>query len=95
MPTIRLKPRARTDLNGIWRYSRQRWSEEQANDYYAALADAFETLLVDPSIGTPVDIRPGYRKLLSGSHVIYFRSIPSGIEIVRILHQAMDVRRHL
>lgn len=95
MRTIRLTPKAQADLGGVWLYSRERWSEEQANQYYIALTDAFETLLVDAGRGTPVEVRAGYRKLLAGSHVIYFRSIRAGIEIVRILHQAMDVRRHL
>jgi plasmid stabilization system protein ParE len=42
MPELRLKPRARRDLNDIWFYSRERWSEEQANRYYAALSDALK-----------------------------------------------------
>lgn len=95
MLELRLKPKARRDLDDIWLYSRERWSEDQANKYYASLSDALKSLLVDADKGTPVDIRRGYRKWLSGSHVIYYRATPEGIEVVRILHQAMDVRRHL
>ncbi|MNL66245.1 Toxin ParE1 [compost metagenome] len=95
MPELRLKPRARRDLNDIWLYSRERWSEEQADRYYAALSDALKSLLVDANRGSPLDVRRGYRKLASGSHFIYYRAIPAGVEVVRILHQAMDAKRHL
>jgi toxin ParE1/3/4 len=41
-------------------------------------------------------IRPGYRKQLSGRHVIYYRETEEGvIEVVRVLHQRMDVVRRL
>jgi len=45
-------------------------------------------------INAAVDVRAGYRKYIAGSHVIYFVPLPTGIEIVRILHHAMDVTRH-
>lgn len=95
MPELRLKPSARRDLDHIWSYSRERWSEEQANRYYAVLSDALKSLLVDANRGSPLNIRRGYRKLPSGSHLIYYRAIPTGVEVVRILHQAMDAKRHL
>jgi toxin ParE1/3/4 len=31
----------------------------------------------------------------SGAHVIFYREIAAGIDIVRILHRRMDVPRHL
>lgn len=41
-------------------------------------------------------IRPGYRKQLSGWHVIYYRLTEEGsVEIVRVLHRSMDVDGHL
>jgi toxin ParE1/3/4 len=37
-----------------------------------------------------------YHKFPTGSHVIYFRSISkSQVEIVRILHESMDVENQL
>ena len=41
------------------------------------------------------DIRPGYRKVGVGSHVMYFRMWADTLEIVRILHWRMDVARHI
>ena len=41
------------------------------------------------------DVRQGYRKIRSGSHVIFFKVTGEGIDVVRILHQRMDFERHL
>lgn len=41
------------------------------------------------------DIRSGYRKAACGSHIIYFRQDGDDIDVIRILHQIMDVGRHL
>ncbi|MBF6468272.1 type II toxin-antitoxin system RelE/ParE family toxin [Nocardia beijingensis] len=42
------------------------------------------------------DIRPGYFRLPTGSHTVYYRIATGGIvEIMRILHQRMDGEAHL
>ncbi|WP_369684713.1 type II toxin-antitoxin system RelE/ParE family toxin [Devosia ginsengisoli] len=79
----------------IWRYSFEQWSKTQADEYYLALRNQLKAALANPDSGVPVTIRPGHRKLLSGSHFIYYRAVDDGIEIIRVLHQNMDVRRHL
>ncbi|MDP0500303.1 MAG: type II toxin-antitoxin system RelE/ParE family toxin [Verrucomicrobiota bacterium JB022] len=40
-------------------------------------------------------VRVGYRKYPVGRHVIYYRVQPDALEVVRILHQRMDVERYL
>jgi toxin ParE1/3/4 len=95
MPRIDISEEAHRDLDSIWQYSLTQWSEAKADEYYLALRDTLIAALADPDSGTPVEIRPGCRKLLSGSHFIYYRPVAGGIEIIRVLHQAMDVRRHL
>jgi toxin ParE1/3/4 len=95
MPTVRLKPKARTDLDNIWQYSRDQWSENQADAYYLSILEALNAVLMGAASGAPVNVTAGYRKHLVGSHVIYYRSIPTGIEVVRVLHQSMDAKRHL
>ena len=91
----RLLPRAELDLEEIWFYSFERWGRAQADGYIGALAEAFETLADGRRTGRAVDIRRGYLKHAVGSHMVYFRVVPDGIEIVRILHQIMDTDRHL
>lgn len=92
---VQLSPLARSDLEGIWRYTAESWSPRQADTYYRQLVAALDGLAADDRIALPVDVRPGYWKYLAGSHVIYFRRLPAGIVVMRVLHQGMDVRRHL
>jgi len=51
----------------------------------------------NPMIGRACDeVRPGYRKHAVGSHTLYYRIASADvIDVVRILHQRMDVDRHL
>ncbi|GLS22564.1 hypothetical protein GCM10007874_55820 [Labrys miyagiensis] len=40
-------------------------------------------------------IRPGYLKYGVGSHFIYYRQFDAETVVIRILHQRMDVGRHI
>ena len=96
MLEIRIRPRARQDLKGIWRYSFERWGESRADLYLRQLDTAIQSLREFPDIGEPCDhIRAGYRKLHVNRHLVFYRRIDRHVEIVRILHQAMDVGRQL
>jgi toxin ParE1/3/4 len=105
MGEYRLSPRAERDLEEIWLYTEGRWSAAQADRYTAALIDTIEELAANPTKGRPADnIRPGYRKQSAGAHFIFYRQVPPdqvppgqvpGIEVIRILHQSMDVPTRL
>ncbi|WP_113913662.1 type II toxin-antitoxin system RelE/ParE family toxin [Roseovarius dicentrarchi] len=45
--------------------------------------------------GRAVDVREGYLKQAVGKHLVFYRPTDAGIEVIRILHQSMDVGRHL
>jgi toxin ParE1/3/4 len=91
-----LSPRARADLDEIWRYTAQRWGPDQAERYIRVLQNAIETVAEEPRRGRHCDeVRKGYRSYPAGSHVLFYRSVKSGIDIVRILHSHMDFERHL
>ncbi|MBF0269111.1 MAG: type II toxin-antitoxin system RelE/ParE family toxin [Alphaproteobacteria bacterium] len=90
-----LSPRAVTDLEDIWLYTFKNWSLEQADGYHNAIVDAVEGLAAGRKSGRPVDIREGYFKYPVGSHLVFYRFTESGLAIVRVLHQSMDVGRHL
>lgn len=92
-----LSPAAQADLEDIWDYTVQRWDVEQAEEYLRGLQHAIERAAANPRVGRSCDeIRPGYRKLAAGSHTLYYRLSPDRIvDVVRILHQRMDVDRHL
>ncbi len=92
-----LSAKALDDLSGIWDYSADRWSPEQADTYVRSI-DAICLKLANGVLkGQSAEhIRHGYRKQAVGSHMLFFRCLEDGrIEIVRILHQRMDVQRHL
>jgi toxin ParE1/3/4 len=92
-----LSPAAQVDLEQIWDYTCHRWDVEQADEYLRELQPAIERAAANPRIGRACDeIRPGYRKLAAGSHILYYGVMPDGvIDVVRVLHQRMDVDRHL
>lgn len=92
-----LSPAARADLEAIWDYTSERWSPDQAERYILAIGDACESLGSGKRLGQSAeDIRKGYRKLSVGAHVVFYRTDANDlIDIVRILHQRMDLPSRL
>ena len=91
-----LSPRAQADLDEIWDYTEQRRSTAQAERYIRQLQQGIAFVAGDPRRGeTCDDIRAGYQKYAVGSHVVFYRLTAAGIDVVRILHAAMDFKRHL
>jgi len=87
--------RVRSDLSGIWRYSKQNWGETQAERYVGDIWSTFEKIAENPKRGRRCDeAGPGHLKMTAGSHVIIYRVIGEDVGIVRVLHQAMDIRQH-
>ena len=60
-----------------------------------ALRWAFDGLASGRRIGSPVLERPDVLKLTSGTHVIFYRLSDGSVDVVRVLHQSMDVDRRL
>jgi toxin ParE1/3/4 len=55
-----------------------------------------EDLAAETRTGRAVDdVRRGYFRYAVGSHLIFYRRSGHMIDIIRILHQRMDVGRHL
>ena len=91
-----VSPRAQVDLEKIWNYTAARWSDQQAEGYIREIWQAIEVVAADPRKGRACDdVRAGYRKHLVGAHVLFFREIDAGIDVVRILHQRIDFERHM
>ena len=88
-----LTEKAKSDLKDIARFTQKRWGRDQRNKYLKDLDACFFRLAGNPSLGRECsEIRAGLHKFPAGNHVIYFRSISkSQVEIVRILHESMDV----
>jgi toxin ParE1/3/4 len=96
MRKARIAPAARADLDAIWTYTAGRWNIDQAEAYLRSLAQTMQMLADKPGLGKNIeDVKPGYFKFPSGSHVIFFRQSASGIDVIRILHKSMDAERHV
>ncbi|MGD0634440.1 MAG: type II toxin-antitoxin system RelE/ParE family toxin [Beijerinckiaceae bacterium] len=90
-----LRPRARRDIEEIWDYSEKNWNAGQAELYIRQIQRSLQLLANDPGLGRACDdLRAGYRKFPSGSHLIFYRILGEGLEVVRILHERMDFERH-
>jgi toxin ParE1/3/4 len=91
----RLSKRADADVLEITSYTIKHFGNDQAQRYHNGLKHAFQLLAHNPARGRPADeVAPGLRRSSYQSHVVFFRTEPQGIVIVRVLHQRMDIPRH-
>lgn len=96
MKSIRLTPAAQQDLSSIWDFTQERWDEKQAEIYISEMRAAIERIAADPHRGRACDeIREGYRRYGIGSHLIFYIEKNDSVDVIRILHQRMDLTRHL
>lgn len=73
----------------------QIWGAEQKRLYLDLIWDRFEDILANPSKWRKrEDLFPGWQIAAQGKHVILFRIQGKVIQVVRILHSAMDHKRH-
>lgn len=98
MQKYKLSRLAEKDLAGIWRYTLENWSREQANKYLNDLLSACAYIAESPdTLGRPYGyVRDGYRKYSVGRHVIFYMVLEDGNTLIsRVLHERMDFDRHL
>jgi toxin ParE1/3/4 len=91
MPVIIMRPRARSDLAEIWDYIADD-SEVRADTFIDSIDQKFQALAERPNIGHMRDnLAEGLRSFPVGRYVIFYRVLPEGIEIVRVLHGGRDL----
>ena len=94
MTRFRLSKAAENDLARIWRDTKERHNEEQADRYVRAIDHCFAALAEHPLLGQACeDIRGGYRRFPSGEHLIYYRTEADAITVMRIRAQRMNTKR--
>jgi toxin ParE1/3/4 len=92
----RLSPKAQDDMESVWLYTLSQWGLEQTERYIDELSAAFNLLASNPGLGKRCEhIRAGYRKHPTLRHVIYYREVDDGIEIIRTLHDQQLATRYL
>lgn len=98
MAKYHISKKAVEDLSSIWKYTFETWSESQADHYYHELIKAFESIAEKPFLldREYFDIHPGLFSRKCKKHLVFYRLDDLGeIEIIRILHERMDVSRKL
>lgn len=96
MAKYRLSQKAKEDISDIWEYTLEQWSLTQAIKYDEILRMRIEEISENPLIGKSYDhVRKGYYKLQVEHHIIFYRPAIDTVDIIRILHDRMDIDRHL
>jgi toxin ParE1/3/4 len=89
---------ASKDIEKIWLYTIENWSQDQADRYYNLIIDEIENIAKDPFSGMDYsEVKKGYFRSRVKSHYIFYRinSKKKKVEIIRILHQQMDIDSRL
>jgi toxin ParE1/3/4 len=88
--------KAVSDLEEIWFYTVEKWSVAQADRYYSLIFDEIDYICKNINSGKPMDhVRKGYRTAKVKSHLIFYRITNEAVEIIRILHERMDIDRQM
>ncbi|MFH0757510.1 MAG: type II toxin-antitoxin system RelE/ParE family toxin [Bacteroidota bacterium] len=97
MASYRLTKKAAEDLALIWNYTVDTWSENQADHYFRMLFDSCQSISGLKIAGKHYDgILTGLLGKKAGKHIIFYRKVEGDIvEIVRILHERMDLKRRI
>lgn len=101
---IRLGRRAERDLAEILIWTSKSFGPAQARTYAQTISQAIQALQQGPDIlGVRLrdDVEPGIRTLhvaragQKGHHFVVFRvSVNECIDVLRLLHDSMDLKRH-
>ena len=97
MADYKLTNKAVVDLNSIWDYTADYWSEYQADKYYNMLIDTCQDIENNPDLGKNYDgISVDLYGFMANRHIIFYRkSADKPIEITRILHERMDLKKRI
>ena len=97
MAKVTIRQQAIDDLNNIQLYTFEEWSERQADKYYATLEFTCMQIGENPQLGREYEgINNNLLGLRTGKHIIFYQIISKDeIEIIRILHERMDLKNKL
>lgn len=91
--SYRISKKAIEDLEKIWNYTFEKWSLEQADRHYELIISEIEFISNNFMTGKSMDyIKSGYRASIIKSHLVFYRMADDNVvEIIRILHQRVDI----
>jgi toxin ParE1/3/4 len=97
MAKYELTNKAVEDLSNIWEYTLHKWSEKQADKYYKQLLERCQDIAEQPDLGKNyTGITNDLFGLKTNKHIIFYRKrVDQPIEITRILHGQMDLKKRV
>jgi toxin ParE1/3/4 len=91
-----ISKKAVADLEEIWLYTVEKWSVNQADRYYNLIFDEVSYICKNINSGKSMEhVRKGYRASKVKSHFIFYRIVNNTVEVIRILHERMDIENRL
>jgi len=88
----RIRSAAVKDLEGIWEYTFRKWSKDQADRYHGLIVNEIEYVANNKTIGKDMEyLKEGYLVTYMKSHMIFFKRQKGIVQVIRILHQKMDI----
>lgn len=96
MPKFLLSPEALKSLQQISDYTLENHGKQQKKTYLKMLRDRMREAAKRPDQGQErSDIKDGYHSVRAEKHYIYYRIRDTHIEIIDVLHQSMEPKRHI
>jgi toxin ParE1/3/4 len=96
MSVIHKRVLAEQDLIEIWLYTLEAWGEARADEYLDNIDKTLRLLAEQPQLCRLREkFNPPVRIHHCQSHLIAYTEIEGGIEVIRVLHESMDIEGHL
>lgn len=90
MTRVVRRPRAEQDISDIYDWIADS-SPTNADRYIQRIVSTIDNIAGMPSIGSfRLPSRPEIRAVPIGNHLVFYRTIEGGIEVIRVIHGARD-----
>ncbi|PYB74057.1 MULTISPECIES: type II toxin-antitoxin system RelE/ParE family toxin [Rhizobium] len=96
MKRLIVSPRAARDIDGIFDYTEEQWGLDQAITYTLGLKSSLQEICEGGRRGRKIpQLTKAYLIVTYQSHYLVYRETRQAIVLIRILHQRMNIGRHL
>ena len=87
---------AEADIKDVGRYTNKAWGRDQRIKYIAELGVLLGRLAKNPQLGKDYGyVLDGCFGYIYQYHIVFYIKASYGIEIIRVLHQTMDIESRL
>jgi len=94
MGLIRRTPTSRRDYGAIWDHIAANATPETADALLWLLDEKLRLISDFPGMGQArPELRPRFRSFPVGRYLLFYRPLRGGIELVRVIHGARDLRQ--